>query len=132
MTLVPAFVTDASALNPQPAGIQGVLRDNAVTTTAVSFDLTAWAGRVVVIAVTGAADYRFATTTGASLDIATEHATASTASTTGANIAGILPAAGRWPFTVPRTNGQGNAATGRIFLRIASVTGTIDVAVEPG
>jgi hypothetical protein len=131
MSLIEASVSDAAARTPQ-GQFRGAMRSNGVDTTAHSFDVTAWSGRIIWVTVTGRADYRFAETTGASLDVSTEHLVASTAHTTGAAIADILPAAGKWPITVPLANGTGNAATGRIFLRIAADDGTIDVAVIPG
>lgn len=132
MALIEAHVTESQALSPQ-GQFRGALRDNAVTTTAASFDVTAWRGRVIWVTVTAAANYRFAETTGATLDVSTEHAVADTAASTGAAIADILPAAGKWPMVVPTYSGAGaNATTGKIYLRIAAASGTVDVAVIPG
>lgn len=131
MTLVRCQVSESAALSPQ-GQTSGALRDNAVTTTAVSFDVTAWQGRMITISVTGGADYRFAETTGATLDVSTEHAVASTAGTTGAALADMLPSAGRWSLVVPRSEVNGAGTTGKVWLRIASFTGTINVSIVPG
>ena len=131
MALVRCQVTESASLSPQ-GQVDGGLRDNSVGTTAVSFDLTAWAGRMVTISVTGGADYRFAETTGATLDVSTEHSTASTATSTGAALADMLPAAGRWSLVVPRTERNGTGSTGKVYLRIAAFTSTINVSIVPG
>jgi hypothetical protein len=131
MALVRCQVSESASLSPQ-GQTDGALRDNSVGTTAVSFDVTQWAGRIIWVTVTGGADYRFAETTGATLDVATEHAVASTATTTGAALADMLPAAGKWPMVVPRTERNGTGATGKVWLRIAAFTGTINVSVIPG
>lgn len=132
MTLTPGQISEGSARSVGGAGIVGSLYDAAVPTTAVSFDLTAWQGRFVIITITGNARYRWAEATGATLDVATEHGTASTASTTGMDIGGLLIGPGAHHKVVPISNRKGNAQVGLVFLRIAAVSGTIDVAVEPG
>lgn len=132
MALKEGVISDSSSRSIGGAGIAGALCDLAVPTTAVSFDLTQWMDRMVIITITGNARYRWAEATNATLDVATEHATASTASTTGANIGGMLIGPGAHHKVVPRSTGGKGASTGLVFLRIAAVSGTIDVTIEPG
>lgn len=100
----------------------GGLCDLNVGTTAVSFDLTAWAGQIIEITVDGDdAFWRFADTTGATVDVTTEHLDAATADTTGANIAGRIFDGTTKTATVPKSHG----AAGKVFLRIRAASGTI-------
>lgn len=106
-----------------PGIVEGACFDGAVTTTATSFTLTPWNGRLVAVTITGAAFYRWATATSATLDTTTERTNASAA--VNLDIAGRLPE-GRHTLTVPKVDGGSDA----VFLRIAATTGTIDVRVE--
>jgi hypothetical protein len=132
MGLKEASISDGSSRAIQGAGIAGALWDAAVTTTKVSFDLTAWQGRMVIITISGDARYRWGEAAGDTLDVATEHATASTAASTGANIGGYLTGPGAHHKTVPYSPKKGSAQTGLVYLHIAAKTGTIDVCIEPG
>lgn len=123
MALREALISTPHSLAPQGAGPKGVLRKLAVGTTAQSFDLTAWKGRLIRINVTGAANYRFALLTGDALDVTTESVTASAPVAAGA---GQITGASSVDRVVPNTTINGET----VFLRIAAVTGTIDVCVE--
>jgi hypothetical protein len=125
-------ISEAAAQSVQGAGIYGGLCDLAVSTTKTFFDLTAWKGRCITVSVTGDAYYKWAHVTGETLDITTEHLVASTAGTTGADIAGRLEE-GSTPLVVPMpypsaTPTAGDAVVG---LLIAAVASTIDVRIHP-
>lgn len=103
----------------QGAGFGG-LCDLNVGTTAVSFDLSAWAGQYVEITCDGDdAFYRFAETTGADVDVTTELLDAADAETTGADIAGRIFDGTPKPVMVP------TSTSGNVFLRIRAASGTI-------
>lgn len=127
MALREAQISDAQARSVQGAGIYGVLRDNAVTTTKTFFDLTAWEGRMVAIAITGAANWRFAQATGDTLDIATEDLDASNGGTAAG--AALWPVAGEYHRAVPLRNPK--TADLKVGLLIAAVAGTIDITIHP-
>jgi hypothetical protein len=98
----------------------GGLCDLNVGTTAVSFDLSAWAGQYIEITCDGDdAFYRFAELTTATVDVTTEHLDAATAGTTGANIAGRIFDRSPKPVMVPTSDSR------KVFLRIRAVSGTI-------
>jgi hypothetical protein len=119
MALRFASASRGGADSVQGPGLGG-LCDLNVGTTAVSFDLSAWAGQYIEITCDGDdAFWRFAETTGATVDVTTEHATAATAESTGANIAGRIFDGQPKHVMVP------TSTSGNVFLRIRAASGTI-------
>ena len=132
MSFKPASISEGAAYSVQGAGIYGGLCDLAVSTTKTFFDLTAWKGRCITVSVTGDAYYKWAHVSSETLDITTELLTATTAGTTGINIAGRLEEGATTlvvPFPIPAGTPTANDAI--VGLLIAAVASTVDVRIHP-
>ncbi len=101
--------------------VEGALFDGGVSTTASDFTMTAWLGQYIAITVTGDAYYRWCEAGGDAFDYTTEQKVAASAAAN-QGIVGRLPT-GRHMLQVPHGDGA-------ILLKVAAVSGTIDVRIE--
>lgn len=124
-------VTEGAFRAIRPAGFGGMFKGS-VGTTEQSFDFkptlqdvskSTWQGELVLLQIIGGPAYYIFTETAAdTCDITTERTDTDAAADP--DIAGYLPA-GNWPLVVPVSKGRKS-----VYLRIRSVSGTIDVRIH--
>lgn len=104
----------------------GTLRNNAVGTSGADFDVTAWAGRILVVTCADECLAAWFIATGQTITD-TDSATAE-AMPTGAQLTNGFPllADTHEPMLAPMPGASGD----KVVLRVASVTGTTTVRIE--